>query len=132
MFASACRAAETGEWTLRQTASVQHSSKETQITFRKEKFEVFAAHYNRFTAACYMLAQIPNTFVIEYNQINNAKVLDKLLTFLGSRASGEDTMTSFRKQYSGTVREAFVNWDDVQEKLRTMALLEGPAPTISS
>ena len=132
MFASATRAAETGEWTLRQDDKKGNRSATLQLPFREEKFDAFCANYNRFTATCHMLAAIDNTFIINYNQTNDDTVLDCLLSFLGSHASGRDTTTTFRKQFSGAVKDAFVNWDALEKRLQATALLEGPAPTIGA
>ena len=49
----------------------------------------------------HLLAALPQTFVIDYTQINEPEALDALFKFLRSDARATDSSTAFRKQYAG-------------------------------
>jgi hypothetical protein len=79
----------------------------------------------------HLLAALPQTFVIDYTQINEPETLDALFAFLGSVARATDSSTAFRKQYAGSLEEGFENWGAFQDFLRRTrpVLLAPPPPT---
>lgn len=131
VYASGRRAQETGVWTNRGSGSVPAGKLNTRVDFTPESFETFALHYNRYASMCRMLAALPETFVIHYEQTGDPEVLDALLGFIGSKARAADLRSEYRKQFQGSLADGFSNWDELEASLdRLTPLGEGPAPTI--
>ena len=76
-----------------------------------------------------MLAALPGSFVIHYGQTADPAAMDALLGFLGSTGRFADTSSEYRKQYDGSLREAFANWDELEATLPGLPPLAAiPAP----
>ena len=52
--------------------------------------------------------------------------MDALLGFLGSTASFADTSSEYRKQYDGSLRDAFANWDELEATMPRLTPLDEP------
>lgn len=131
VYASALRARATGVWTNRGDRAVPEKTLDARVEFTPESLETFCFHYNRYVSMCQMLAALPGSFVIHYEQTNDPEVLDALLGFIGSKARAADLRSDYRKQYKGSLADGFSNWDVLQSALGTLRPLgDGPAPTI--
>lgn len=131
VYASGQRARATGIWTNRSGGNVPADALDTPVEFTPETFEPFCAHYNRYVSMCRMLAALPDSFVIHYEQTNDPEVLDALLGFLGSKARAANLRSEYRKQYKGNLADGFLNWDELQATIGSLTPLgEGPAPTV--
>lgn len=131
VYASGLRARATGVWTNRSGREVAEGVLDTRVEFTPESLEVFCFHYNRYVSMCRMLAALPDSFVIHYEQTNDPAVIDALLDFLGSRARAADLRSDYRKQYKGSLADGFSNWDALEAALGTLTPLgEGPEPTV--
>jgi hypothetical protein len=126
MYASSLRARRTGVW----FQNGGDSTGDAPVRFTAESFEAFAANYNRYATMCHALAALPGTFVIHYGQTGDPAAMTALLGFVGSAASFAETTSEYRKQYRGTLAEAFENWDELQACLGALTpLAEGPPPS---
>jgi hypothetical protein len=131
VYASGLRARETGVWTHPSGRKISEKTLDARVEFTPESFETFCAHYNRYVAMCRMLAALPGSFVIHYEQTNDPEVLDALLSFLGSKARAADLASDYRKQFRGTLADGFSNWDVLAAAIDKLTPLgDGPAPTI--
>jgi hypothetical protein len=130
IYASGLRARQTGVWTNPTGRRVPEDKLAQKVSFTPESFENFALHYNRYAAMCRLLAALPSTFVIHYGQTGDPGAMNELLAFVGSRGSFAATSSEFRKQYRGSLEEAFSNWDELEARIGSLTpLAEGPAPT---
>jgi hypothetical protein len=130
IYASRLRAQETGAWTLPTRRDPAKAPPKTAVRFTAESFEAFAQHYNRHVATARMLAALPGSFVIHYGQTSDPAAMDALLGFVGSAGRFADTSSEYRKQYDGSLREAFANWDELEATLPGLPPLAAmPAPT---
>ena len=100
-----------------------------KVRFGKASFAKFAGNYNQFIALCHVISGLPNSFVLSYDQINDPAAIDALLRFLGSSARGAETATELRKQYVGTLEDAFENWDAFAAFLKKAPPFLPPPPT---
>lgn len=133
VYASGLRARATGVWTNRSDREVPGKVLDTRVEFTPESLETFCFHYNRYVSMCWMLAALPESFVIHYEQTNDPEVLDALLGFLGSKARAADLRSDYKKQYKGTLAEGFSNWGELEAALGDLLPLgQGPAPTVPS
>lgn len=131
VYASGLRARATGVWTNRSDREVAGKALDTRVEFTPESLETFCFHYNRYVSMCRMLAALPDSFVIHYEQTNDPEVLDAVLRFLGSKARASELTSSYRKQYKGTLADGFSNWDELRSTIGSLTPLgDGPAPTI--
>ncbi|HET9068795.1 MAG TPA: hypothetical protein VFN28_09120 [Amaricoccus sp.] len=131
VYASGLRARETGVWTHREDRKISEKTLDRRVEFTPESFETFCSHYNRYVAMCHMLAALPGSFVIHYEQTNDPEVLDALLGFIGSKARASDLRSDYRKQYKGTLADGFSNWEALRATMGSLTPLgDGPAPTI--
>jgi hypothetical protein len=131
VYASGLRARATGIWTNRSDREVAATALDTRVEFTPESLETFCFHYNRYVSMCRMLAALPGSFVIHYEQTNDPEVLDALLGFIGSKARAADLRSDYRKQYKGTLADGFSNWEALQATIGSLTPLgDGPAPTI--
>jgi hypothetical protein len=81
-------------------------------------------------AMCHLIAALPQSFVIDYDQINDPGVLDALFAFVGSSGRAEQSSTAFRKQHTGSLEDGFENWDALQAFLRkTAPVFLAPPPS---
>jgi hypothetical protein len=122
VYASSLRARSTGVWTLRQGRQPRRKL-DVKVSYAPESFDPFVRHYNEFTVLAHLVAALPNSFVIHYDQINDLGALAALFAFLGSRAEATASSTEFEKQYKGGLRDGFENWEAFAARLA-----EGPAP----
>lgn len=131
VYASGLRARATGVWTNRAGRELSTQVLDTRVEFTPESLETFCLHYNRYVSMCRMLAALPGSFVIHYEQTNDPEVLDALLSFLGSKARAHDLRSDYRKQYKGSLADGFSNWPALEAALGDLTPLgAGPAPTI--
>lgn len=131
VYASGIRARTTGVWTNRTGRETSEKLLDTRVEFTPESLETFCFHYNRYVSMCRMLAALPGSFVIHYEQTGDPEVLDALLGFLGSKARAADLKSDYRKQYKGSLADGFSNWDVLQASIGKLTPLgDGPAPTI--
>jgi hypothetical protein len=129
VYASSLRARSTGVWTLRQGRQPRRKL-DVKVSYAPESFEPFVRRYNEFTVLAHLVAALPNSFVIHYDQINDLEVLQALLGFLGSRAEAGASSTEYEKQYKGDLRDSFENWEAFAARLAAgPAPLEGPPPS---
>jgi hypothetical protein len=129
IYASRLRVQRTGVYTV-QTAEGPAPSANEPVHFTKESFETFAHQYNRHVNMCRMLAALPGSFVLDYEQTGEEAAMDALLGFLGSKSSFAETSSAYRKQYDGSLRDAFANWDELVAALPQLTpLAEVPAPS---
>ena len=127
IYASRLRVQRTGVYTV-QTAEGPAPSANEPVHFTKESFEAFALPYNKHVAMCHFLAALPDSFVLDYHQTGDPAAMDALLGFLGSKSSFAETSSAYRKQYDGSLRDAFANWDELVAALpRLTPLAEVPA-----
>lgn len=130
IYASRLRVQKTGVWTDPRRRDPGAAPARETVRFTKESFETFAQAYNKHVAMCQMLAALPGSFVIDYHQTGDPAAMDALLGFLGSRSSFAETSSEYRKQYEGSLQDAFANWDELVAALpRLTPLAEVPAPS---
>ena len=125
-YASLLRMQATGEHKLGADAPAAPAPK---VRFARASFTKFAVNHNWFIALAQAISGLPNSFVLGYDQINDPDAIDALLRFLGSAARGADTATALRKQYAGTLEDAFENWDDFAAFLKKAPDFFPPPPT---
>ena len=131
VYASGIRARTTGVWTNRTGRETSEKLLDTRVEFTPESLETFCFHYNRYVSMCRMLAALPGSFVIHYEQTNDPEVLDALLAFIGSKARAADLQSDYRKQYKGSLADGFSNWAELEAAIGDLPPLgAGPAPTI--
>jgi len=132
VFTSLVRAKKTGEWVGGKEYSSRHVGK-FAVKFTDNEFRHFLQFYHGFLAFSHVLSKTPNTFVLDYSQINDRDVIDALLQFIGSRATADALSSKITKQYVGDVKDAFKNWNDVERYLGSEpALLSPVKPTAHS
>jgi hypothetical protein len=127
-YASRLRARKTGVYVLSTKAAPAPANE--PVRFTKESFEAFAKTYNKHVAICRMLAALPGSFVLTYDQTGEPAAMDALLGYLGSQARFAETSSEYRKQYDGSLQDAFANWDELVAALpRLTPLAEAPTPS---
>jgi hypothetical protein len=130
IYASRLRVQKTGVWTDPTRRDPGVAPAKEPVRFTEESFEAFAQAYNKHVAMCRVLAALPRSFVIDYRQTGEPAPMDELIGFLGSKSSFAETTSEYRKQYEGSLRDAFANWDELTEALpRLTPLAEAPAPS---
>jgi hypothetical protein len=133
VYASGLRARASGVWTNREGRKVSEKALDTRVEFTRESYETFCVHYNRYVAMCHMLAALPGSFVIHYEQTGDPEVLDALLAFLGSQTRAADLKSEYRKQFKGRLAEGFSNWRELEAAIDGLPPLgQGPDPTVPS
>jgi hypothetical protein len=133
IYASRLRAQKTGVWTDPTRRDPGAAPANPTVSFTEESFEAFAQAYNRHVAMCRMLAALPRSFVIDYCQTSEPAAMDELIGFLGSKARFAETASEYRKQYDGSLQEAFANWDELVAALPHLTpLAEAPVPSHAS
>ena len=105
VYASGLRAHATGIWTLRGGRSAAQEDLNRKITYSHKTFKTFAEHHNRFLVLANVLAQLPGSHVIHYDQINDPGAIDALLRFVGSEVPASKTQTEYSKQFRGRIAE---------------------------
>ena len=131
VYASFIRARETNLWKVGHQARVAENKLRHKIHFTPESFEKFVPMYNKFLRRAAYLAQLENSFVIGYDQLNDPQVIDALLQFLGSSASSAQTSISLKKQFTGTLADGIENWQEFQDyRAQKEYFLPLPATTI--
>lgn len=131
-YASVLRAQATNIWTLKEDASVDPEKLNVKVTFTPESWKRFRSSYSTFLRNCARIAERPGTFVIRYDQLNDPGCLAELLRFLGSEESVASLTSRFKKQYSGTVADSFLNWSELQGALASEpSFPEPPPPTFA-
>ena len=129
-YASNLRMKATGVHKLQADEHPAPDALATKVRFTPKNFQRFVAGHNRFMTLSHLIAVLPQTFVIDYTQINDAAVLDALFAFVGSEAHAADSSTAFRKQYAGSLEDGFENWGALQDFLkRTKPVLIARRPT---
>ncbi len=129
VYASSLRARSTGVWTLRQGREPRRKL-DVKVSYAPESFDAFLRHYNAFTVTARLLAALPNSFVLHYDQINDFGAIGALLAFLGSKARASDSSTDFEKQFEGRLEDGFANWAEFARRLsQTSQILSGPTPS---
>jgi hypothetical protein len=130
IYASRLRVQKTGVWTDPTRGNPGAAPAKATVRFSEESFEAFAQAYNKHVAMCRMLAALPHSFVIDYSQTGEPAPMDELIGFLDSKASFAETASEYRKQYEGSLQDAFANWDELVAALpRLTPLAEPPAPS---
>lgn len=117
-YASLLRAQQTNIWTFRPgRKSVDREALDIPVTYTEDSLREFSNSYNRFLNRSREIGEKnPNTFVIRYEQINDATVLASLLSFLGSQHRGA-LSSDYRKQFDGSLPDGFTNWHTLQDRL---------------
>jgi hypothetical protein len=130
-YASGLRMKATGVHKLQEGDLPPPGALDARVRFTRKGFRRFHAAYNRFMVLARTIAAIPGSFVIHYEQINDAAALDALLGFVGSEARAGESRTAFRKQHAGGLAEGFENWDELQAFLKRAAavFLDPPPPS---
>ena len=117
-YASFLRMQATGVHKLKEGERPPPEALDAKVRFTRKSFRRFPAGYNRFMVMAHLIAAIPGSFVIDYDQINDEAALDALFAFVGSAARAAESSTAFRKQYAGSLEEGFENWDELQAFLK--------------
>jgi hypothetical protein len=128
VYASRLRVQQTGIWTNPANGAPAPVQESQPVRFTRKSFEAFALPYNKHVAMCHFLAALPDSFVLDYHQTGDPEAMDALLGFLGSKARFAETASEYRKQYQGSLQDAFANWDELVAALpRLTPLAEVPA-----
>jgi len=127
-YASALRARATGIWTLREDRAAPQEDLNRKVTYSRKTLKIFADNYNRFLVLANVLAELPGSHVIHYDQINDPGAIDALLDFVGSKTPASKTQTAYRKQFTGSLEDSFANWDALQAAIgERYPFTKGPA-----
>ncbi len=130
VYGSLLRAKSSGQWVLKEAKAKANGGATVKAHFTPESYESFISGYASFAKKCVNLSKLPNTFVIDYRQINDDSAIDELLQFLGSSARFSDTATELTKQNPGSDEDGFDNWDEFEVYLKTSPhQVNGPHPT---
>ena len=108
IYASFLRMRATGVHKLGEGERPPSEALAAKVRFSLKSFGRFAAGHNRFMTMSHLIAALPQSFVIDYAQINDEAALDALFGFVGARAAS--SATAFRKQYAGSLEDGFENW----------------------
>ena len=86
IYASFLRMRATGVHKLGEGERPPSEALAAKVRFSPKSFGRFAAGHNRFMTMSHLIAALPQSFVIDYAQINDEAALDALFGFVGSRA----------------------------------------------
>jgi len=116
-YASLLRAKETQQWVQKNSAEremlkksdlVQVKFEETSFSRHLREFNVFIKKYSRIVSA-----QPGHCLSVEYHEMLQQERQADILKFLGSSARVEELQSAYKKQFEGSLDEAFINKKDV-------------------
>lgn len=127
VYASLLRARKTNKWT--KPISAKNEVEEApKVRFTPESIMAFATSYNAFLENAFKISQSSESFAISYSHIEQESRVNALLNFLGSSASIEDVHSEYAKQYTGSLEEAFENWNELNDFINsTVVFRDMPA-----
>lgn len=119
IYASLRRAEITGKWSKRSDAN---EDADILIRFESDDFAKFIQRYSCYIESVWQRFKRPRCMIVRYNDINHVETLNKLLTFLESRAQATDLTSEYRRQSFRGIDTAFENHRDMVDYVSQVQL----------
>jgi len=120
-YASLLRARKTKVWTSIAPSSTHASecANNIKVEFDVRSFEEHIEVHKRFLDRRDALAnkQPVSCYNINYADVMSPEKQSEVLDFLGSATKASSLTSTYKKQYAGTLRNAFENWGELQSYL---------------